>query len=1529
MAVSLDQFKRQLVDSGLMSSNDIQAVLVAVRAEERPGDGEQLARLLIKLKKLTKFQAEQIYAGKGKALTLGNYVILDKLGQGGMGMVLKARHRRMDRIVALKVMSAAAMKSPDAVKRFHREAQAAARLDHSHIVAAYDADEANGTHFLVMQFVEGTDLSVVVKKHGPLPIEQAVDFIIQVARGLEFAHEQGVIHRDIKPANLLLDAKGIVKILDMGLARIDAAIGGSSEGAGLTSTGTIMGTVDYMSPEQAMDTKHADARSDIYSLGISLFYLLTGRVVYDGDTMMKKLMAHQHGQIPSLESSRLAPRDEGQASPDSATSTASSKVAGGSAFVSRSDTATWAAVNLVFRRMVAKRPEDRPQTMTLVIEELQRCLAGGSPTIAVAANASSASISDSTGTNIELQQFLQQLSAEANTSATSGLPFGSKGIAASPLVVDGETMNSAAGEAGTDPRAKQSMTIERSGRQKKKAVLLGSIAAAVVVMLAIVFAVRGKSGTLHLEITEELIEVTIGDTGRVVKGVKAEDVRLPLGEHVLHVKRNDLAFDTDAFEVTQAESVSIKVERVGRRVRAMQGKTLLGHLESPKPKDKVAGSPASPDFALEFAAAKRAQQVEIPLGSLDPNQPWTIEGYMQPKDQPDHNQALVVMFDRDAWHLNLNHWEMRLVEHSSKGQKKTENVIATVEVPRGNRVHVAGVFDGKLARLFVDGKLSGSAPSKMLPKQSRGKLFFGARFDGTMDEWRISKVSRYDKDFTPPKRYQSDADTLALYHFDEGTGEVLKDSSGNNHHGQIVGAKWVRENGATSDSLATLPAVIGTPFVILRGGAEAARHATLEEALDALQPQDVIEIHGNGPFRVGGPTPKQIITDDFTLKAAVGFRPLLVSAPKAAENHLAVFDSYCNVARFEDIDFVSTFPSLIGFQSGRVGAEVSFLRCRLANTSSQADQAIFFAGPKNHTVSFRDCLLLSARGGEGIRFLNTPSHVELTNTFVIANATALNFWASAETVKLSRCTLVAGEAIGWDKLQTNPGTVKPGTAEISHCLVLGGPRLSDYVRWQGQANVYGVSLYGNSGIQLTGNVKQSFEEWINSPAKPETGSKLVPTKAKPVSEFIDPDSAVMFRKLKTYLEELRALHPDVGADPSVAEGSAISGGVPIDLLAQVDLVRDKIDGAWMLKDGSLIAQGGRCKLHTPQPMPDEYDVELEIEQLSDAGGRSGGVFGFLMQGRQATVMLDAFGAPDHLWGIENVDGHVFKESKNPTAVPGSRLPVNQRRTVRIGVRRTGVRVTVNGEQVFDWRGRPEQLSIGNFWKIADTNSLFLGQIQPFAYHRITLTPIGTLAAAAAPARVQGGVIDLLPLVDVQRDAGVGNWKRINDSVACENPAGANVLQLPYEPPEEYDFEMEFTTTGNGLNVNQYVAASGTMFAWKLNSHNVSPPLYGFELLDGQFAKDNKEAATQIPDAINDGQRYRSTIEVRRGSLRTLLDGKELVKWTGDFKRLSLEPSTPMKHPGRIGIGSWRRPVTFHSVTVREVSGQGKTVGRSP
>jgi eukaryotic-like serine/threonine-protein kinase len=172
MAVTLEQFVKQIEDSGILAGDTINDF---IPPKASPKDAEELARALVRQKKLTKFQAEEVWRGKGKSLVLGNYLLLEKIGEGGMGAVFKARHRRMHRIVAIKMLPTAMTKDQAAIARFEREVTAAAKLRHPNIVAADDADEANGIHFLVMECVDGSDLSALVKKNGPFPVEQAVN----------------------------------------------------------------------------------------------------------------------------------------------------------------------------------------------------------------------------------------------------------------------------------------------------------------------------------------------------------------------------------------------------------------------------------------------------------------------------------------------------------------------------------------------------------------------------------------------------------------------------------------------------------------------------------------------------------------------------------------------------------------------------------------------------------------------------------------------------------------------------------------------------------------------------------------------------------------------------------------------------------------------------------------------------------------------------------------------------------------------------------------------------------------------------------------------------------------------------------------------------------------------------------------------------------------------------------------------------------------------------------------------------------
>ena len=482
MSVSLEQFVQHLTQSGLMSAAEVTSFQNSLPADKRPKDAETLARDLVRTGRLTKYQAAAVYQGKGKGLVFGEYVVLDKLGQGGMGVVLKAQHRRMERTVAVKMIAGAALKSPDAVKRFYREVKAAARLNHSNIVTAYDASEHGGVHYLVMEYVEGKDLGAVVKEKGALSVAQAVDYTIQAARGLQYAHKQGIVHRDIKPANLLLDKDGTVKILDMGLARIAGMIDEDDKDR-LTASGQVMGTCDYMAPEQAVDTHHADGRADIYSLGCALYRLLTGDSMYKGDTLAKILISHQMAPVPSLRAAR------GDISPQ---------------------------LDAVFQKMVAKKPEARQQTMAEVIADLEACL--GKRAAAAAANA------EASAADLSMDDNLSFLKTDAPRSAAT---------AAKKKVETHVEALTVAHQAAADTSRQLGSGERLTGRPRKKKTLLVAIGAGMLGVMgvvgvswyAITVRVRHPDGKETVVTVPDGSAVTVSKKGDVEVKVKADGKR--------------------------------------------------------------------------------------------------------------------------------------------------------------------------------------------------------------------------------------------------------------------------------------------------------------------------------------------------------------------------------------------------------------------------------------------------------------------------------------------------------------------------------------------------------------------------------------------------------------------------------------------------------------------------------------------------------------------------------------------------------------------------------------------------------------------------------------------------------------------------------------------------------------------------------------------------------------------------------------------------------------------------------------------
>ena len=392
---SASRFWQAALQSGLVSPDALQACWDAIPPEKRVAEhiDRRLARLAVQNRVVTLWQAQQLISGRSTGFKIDRYVLLEMIGQGGMGRVYLARDSRLNRRVAVKILSPERLNNPRAHARFEREGLVGAQLQHENLVRIYDVGDSGGRCYLVMEYIEGKNIGQMIAENGPLPPATAAKLVRQVALGLEHGHQKGLIHRDVNPYNILVTRDGVAKLTDLGLA-LDLA-----DSDHVTRDGATVGTFDYVSPEQARHSHSVDARSDIYSLGCTLYHMLTGQVPFPTGSLPQKLFGHQEIEPEPIHN--LAP-----AVPEGLTA--------------------------VVERMMRKQPGDRPATCQEVAEALEPFI--GEPVGATSSASDSTIVHDRS--SLEPAGAVTVETSAAPGVASSKRPGSSPGT---PPTADGET----------------------------------------------------------------------------------------------------------------------------------------------------------------------------------------------------------------------------------------------------------------------------------------------------------------------------------------------------------------------------------------------------------------------------------------------------------------------------------------------------------------------------------------------------------------------------------------------------------------------------------------------------------------------------------------------------------------------------------------------------------------------------------------------------------------------------------------------------------------------------------------------------------------------------------------------------------------------------------------------------------------------------------------------------------------------------------------------------------------------------------
>ncbi len=546
-----------------------------------------------------------------------DYQLLAKIGEGGMGSVYKALHTQLEKVVALKVLPTNRLKDQKAVDRFKREMRAVGKMDHQHIVSALDGGEENGRQFLVMEYVQGTDLAQLVASRGPLNVADACELVRQAALGLEEAHDCGMVHRDIKPSNLILALRKqqppLVKILDLGLAQLNEY--NELDGEGLTASGQMMGTLDYMAPEQAGDVRGVDIRADIYSLGATLYKLLTGEAIFSGEnyqTPLQKVTAMATRAAPPIQQRQTGIPDR---------------------------------LAAVIHRMLEKEAAARFQTPKEVVQALQPYCQGAD----LSALTQGQSWDATSASEIELASKGSRKSFALEETGVFDKDL-SESSRQKPIVDTAVTVD-------LPPAASAQRTKSGIPWQAKIAALLGGLAG--IVYLGVVLLIPSKYGAIRVEIMDPSIEVTVDGNERLHVAGKTGKFSVEAGPHQLSITTGGTTFQTADFTVDKGNELALRVQLIdGSKIQVVtaDNKVLDEHqlsikappangfaAETWQPTDEqqafLNGVSQLPVEARKAAVAKKIQEVsfnevavsfetfpELKLASPACNQIWPLVG---------------------------------------------------------------------------------------------------------------------------------------------------------------------------------------------------------------------------------------------------------------------------------------------------------------------------------------------------------------------------------------------------------------------------------------------------------------------------------------------------------------------------------------------------------------------------------------------------------------------------------------------------------------------------------------------------------------------------------------------------------------------------------------------------------------------------------------------------------------------------------------------------------------------------------------